>query len=265
MSEFGRVLREYPAGDPREAQVYCLCIDLVGSTRSGLRLSSGDSRRFYEALAEQITPHLRKTGLHGAVVKFTGDGWLVLTDSSRARCLCAFAILMARTFDRQMRKRLGRPDFRIPALRLSIASALDFHLAVLDRTDWVGDSARLAVRLNGYCRDNEVLVTSTVREAACRDFELRVLRLDQRPAPPKPLEDPSVPVYALLGFSRSLERDPAPGPCYSHVLREIGRRGDGAPVAPLPFDGDAEPADKSAWLRRWSVQRSRKLLAALFL
>ena len=63
--------------------VYCLCMDLIESTKAGLEFSTAKLDHFNISLVEQIRPHLVKLGLDDATLKFTGDGWLLMTHGSR--------------------------------------------------------------------------------------------------------------------------------------------------------------------------------------
>jgi len=59
--------------------VYCLCMDLIDSTKAGLEFITAKLDHFNISLVEQIRPHLIKLGLDDAMLKFTGDGWLLMT------------------------------------------------------------------------------------------------------------------------------------------------------------------------------------------
>ena len=62
-------------------QVYCLSIDLIGSTNSGLKFATSVLDNFNKSLVQQIKPHLEKLGLIHVLLKFTGDGWLLMTEN----------------------------------------------------------------------------------------------------------------------------------------------------------------------------------------
>ena len=89
-------------GKPKEADpytVYCLCIDMVGSTLSGLKLSTAQFDRFNRALVKQIEPHIDKLELKDALLKFTGDGWLLMTnEGKRVRHFLAWPCLWQTAF-----------------------------------------------------------------------------------------------------------------------------------------------------------------------
>ena len=64
-------------------RVYCLCIDMIKSTKTGLELPTRQFDRFNQELVEQIKPHLEKLELSDALLKFTGDGWLLMTNHEK--------------------------------------------------------------------------------------------------------------------------------------------------------------------------------------
>ena len=66
--------------EPTPRLTLCLAMDLKGSTASGLKLSTRKLDRFNLALVNQLSPYLRSVQLDHALVKFTGDGWLVMSD-----------------------------------------------------------------------------------------------------------------------------------------------------------------------------------------
>ena len=70
---------------------------MIGSTKRGLKLRSWELDRFNQALIDHIRPHIDALELKHAVVKFTGDGWLVMspTAASKLRCLAAPMIVVA--------------------------------------------------------------------------------------------------------------------------------------------------------------------------
>lgn len=67
---------------PSPRMTLCLAIDLKKSTATGMELPTKQLDRFNLALVRQVTPHLTAVGLQDAVIKFTGDGWLIITDNT---------------------------------------------------------------------------------------------------------------------------------------------------------------------------------------
>lgn len=134
--------------------VYCLCMDLIGSTEVGLELTTAQLDRFNLSLVEQIKPHLENLGLDDALLKFTGDGWLLMTkaeEDEEVRALCCLATIMAKRFQDEMSEKTGMSLDFIPPLRLSICSGRDIRVDLPNgRKDWAGDSARVATRASAY-------------------------------------------------------------------------------------------------------------------
>ena len=88
-----------PQAEPQT--VYCLAIDLIGSTKQGLRLRSWELDAFNKALIAHIRPHIEALELNHAVVKFTGDGWLVMSPTAASK-LCCLALLFRDSFRSEM-------------------------------------------------------------------------------------------------------------------------------------------------------------------
>ncbi len=62
---------------------------MIGSTKRGLKLRSWELDRFNQALIDHIRPHIDALGLKHAVVKFTGDGWLVMSPTAASMIVVA--------------------------------------------------------------------------------------------------------------------------------------------------------------------------------
>src|SRR3990172_8380471 len=85
--------------------VSCLSIDLIGSTKTCIEFSTLNLDRFNISLVEQIGPHLEGLGLSDVLIKFTGDGWLLMTyDISHVPALCCLAKIMASKFQEKLNK-----------------------------------------------------------------------------------------------------------------------------------------------------------------
>jgi tetratricopeptide (TPR) repeat protein len=153
--------------------VACLCIDMIGSTKFGLKLTNPQHDRFNGALVEQIRPHLKAFELTNSLVKFTGDGWLVLvkTEPEKIQLLCGLATVMAKKFQEEMGKKAKIS--KIPPLRLAICSGRDMCVELPPNNknkDWVGDSARRAVRTTAWCNENEIVICESIKDLVFRDF-----------------------------------------------------------------------------------------------
>src|SRR5687768_10181713 len=83
--------------------VYCLSIDMIKSTEIGLSLLPWKLKKFNRALINQILPHLKALELEHAVVKFTGDGWLIMSPTAGFK-LCYLAMIFRHGFRNEMSK-----------------------------------------------------------------------------------------------------------------------------------------------------------------
>jgi hypothetical protein len=81
------------------------------------------------SLVQQIMPHLQHLGLSDALLKFTGDGWLLMTyKAEKVPALCCMATIMVKRFQQEMSQITGIDVKRVPALRLSICSGRDVSI-----------------------------------------------------------------------------------------------------------------------------------------
>src|SRR5437764_538728 len=124
--------------------VYCISIDLIGSTQAGLDLTTSALDRFNTKLVEQLNPHLIALGLTDAQIKFTGDDWLIMTDETQqVPGFCCLATIMVKRFQAEMSASTGIAEQNIPAVRVAVCSGRDLRIELSDgRVDWVGDSCR---------------------------------------------------------------------------------------------------------------------------
>jgi tetratricopeptide (TPR) repeat protein len=174
--------RAKPAIEPSPRLTLCLAIDLKQSTSAGLRLSTRRLDRFNLALINQLTPHLRAVGLASVRMKFTGDGWLLMSsDPDHAAPLCCLAVIMACNFQAEMGREASIPVDQVPALRLAVCWARDLEVELPDgQIDFVGDSVRHAVRACQVCLDNEILIDETVQRWVQHDFVTTRIDLEER-------------------------------------------------------------------------------------
>ena len=78
-------------------------MDLIGSTKTGLEFSTASLNHFNMSLVQQITPHLKRLGLSDTLLKFTGDGWLLMTHKAeKVPALGCLAAIMAERFQQEM-------------------------------------------------------------------------------------------------------------------------------------------------------------------
>ena len=84
----------------------------------GLRMTQVELDRFNRALVAQIEPHLEALRFEDLLIKFTGDGWMLMSpEVSEADRLCALATLMRETFDDEMQRRTDALRSNADALR----------------------------------------------------------------------------------------------------------------------------------------------------
>lgn len=173
--------------EPTPRPTLCLAIDLKGSTKSGLELTTKKFDRFNLGLVDQLGPHLKAVGLEDALIKFTGDGWLVMSDEhDLVAPLCCLARIMSQRFQFEMAESTGMPIENIPAMRIAVCWGRDLPVTLPNGTrDYVGSSVRRAVRAMQLCEDNEILIDDTVRSWVHQDFETQKIdheaRLRERP------------------------------------------------------------------------------------
>ncbi len=238
----------------------CLAIDLKKSTAAGLRLSTKKLDRFNLALVRQVTPHLTAVGLEGALLKFTGDGWLVISDDpEHAAPLCCLAIIMACRFQAEMGREAGLDPSSVPALRMAVCWGRDLLVDLPNgQRDFVGDSVRRAVRACQVCRDNEVVVDESVLRWVHHDFV--ATRLDVRErlrdlADAKFEEELSLFSLDELKVESAADLD-APE-YFVNTLAVIGRGGEAAALADevadtLQDEAEAPGADPAGLTARFN-------------
>ncbi len=253
-----------PSGEVR--LVYCLSIDLIESTLPGLRMTQGELDRFNRALVAQIEPHLEALSFDDLLVKFTGDGWLLMSpevkDGDR---LCALAVIMRERFAPDMQQRTALPATRIPGLRMAVCTGRDIRVqAFRGGFDWVGDSARRATRSAEFCFPNEILIDGSVQGLVMRDFMTQRIDPGARPGRRqrrRPEED--LPLWTLGELRIEAAEDWEAAAAYVYALSQLGRTdeateasrraadslGAGAVVVPGPGDGR-------------SIQRWNRLIAS---
>jgi len=250
--------------------VYCLSIDMIGATEVGLKFTTREFDRFNRRLVEQIKPHLEKLWLADALLKFTGDGWLVIThEVEKVPALCCLAIIMANRFQVEMSQISGIAIQHIPPLRLAICSGQDTYVVLPDgRKDCIGDSARRATRASGYCFPNEILIDEPVRYIVFRDFCVKPADVKQHPPKyqPRRMEE-DFPVHVLGELKPEVAADSEAPEYFVYTLSIIGRMKEAETVAHRVSErlgdevsklGIAEIAARQGILRSWN-----RLMASL--
>jgi class 3 adenylate cyclase len=211
-----------PADGPPPQTVYCLSVDLVASTEMALSLRSWEADRFNAALIQQIEPHLKALRLYDAVLKFTGDGWLVMSATAVSQ-LCCLALIFRGAFRHEMAKLSGLSLEKIPRIKASLCSGRDCEVNTPSgHKDYVGDSVRRAVRASGLCKDDEILVSTSVREWILHDFEVEQDNVSaQRPHPKKWEED--IALHVLAGLKAELKDGGSTPAEFVYTLGKIGK------------------------------------------
>ncbi len=216
--------REYSEEVSSADLVYCLCIDLIGSTSFMLGLTTPQQDRFNRSLVNQIRRHLKKLELTDCLVKFTGDGWLVMTDKrpTKVQALCCLATIMANKFQEEMSKKTGILVDKIPPLRLAICSGRDVCVELPPgNKDWVGDSARRATRASRWCKENEIVINDSVREITFHDFLITLITEKDHDKPDKWEED--FIVHSLGELRLEAAEDSEAPECFVITLETIGK------------------------------------------
>jgi tetratricopeptide (TPR) repeat protein len=210
--------------------VYCLSIDLIESTVPGLRMTQVELDRFNRALVAQIEPHLEALRFDDLLVKFTGDGWLLMTPEVRdAERLCALGAIMRDTFADEMRRRTGLPRARIPDLRMAICAGRDIRVQLWEGSfDWVGDSARRATRSASFCFPNEILVDGAVQSLVMRDFLTARIDPGTRPSRRMARLEEEIPLWSLEDLRIEAVEDWDAAAAYVYALGRLGRLDDAA-------------------------------------
>ena len=154
---------KYQLEQEGSAQILCLVIDIVSSATKAKKRTAEGNRKFYKSLVLQIYPHLEELDLLEAseTLKFTGDGWMIMSgaNENKAVALCCLALIMRHNFKSEMTKLTGRSESL--SLRITICSGHDFKLGIpiggggSQMADWVGDSARRAVRLQDCVKEGK--------------------------------------------------------------------------------------------------------------
>jgi class 3 adenylate cyclase/TPR repeat protein len=243
--------------------VYCLGIDLIESTMPGLRMTQVELDRFNRALVAQIEPHLEALRFDDLLIKFTGDGWLLMSPEVRdAERLCALATLMRDTFAVEMQRRTGLPSTRIPHIRMAICTGRDIRIQLWHGSfDWVGDSARRANRSAAFCFPNEILIDSSVHSLVMRDFLTSRVDPGSRPIRSVKWEE-EIPLWSLEELRIEAAEDWDAAAAYVYVLSQTGRLDDAAEAslrAASQIGGDGAALETPGDPR--TIQRWNRLIA----
>lgn len=252
--------KEKSAGEPAPRLTLCLAMDLKASTKTGLALSSRKVDRFNLALVNHISPQLQAVQLEHAVVKFTGDGWLVMSDEQEdAARLCCLAMIMSRSFQGDMHNETGIDTNSIPAMRLAVCWGRDIPVVLhTGQRDFVGSSVRHAVRACQFCGDNEILIDDAVKNWVAHDFITRKADMEDRlaSAPTAKMEE-ELSLHVLEELRPDAAVDPDAPVYFVNTLSVIGRAVEAESLASKISDqllrASGTLADQVVLLSRWNA------------
>lgn len=251
-----------PTSERTHLIVYCLSVDMVGSTKTSLKMASDHIDKFNNALMDQIRPHLMKLGLEGELLKFTGDGWLLMTaNTDMLRQLCCLAIIMSHKFQQEMSRLAGMEAKNVPPLKIAICSGKDIQVDLPNgKKDWAGDSARRATRLCACCKNGEILVNEPVKSEVYRDFNFSKVDVKTRQTdccqPPRMEED--FTVYALRGIKDNVAAELKGPECFVYTLGILGQKAKAREVAEV-LEHRAERLSKQQPVKKSDVEKATAL------
>ncbi len=199
-----------------------------------MKLSTRKLDLFNISLVEQIKPHLESLELTDVLVKFTGDGWLLMTDDvDRVPALCCLSTIMANRFQDEMNRETGIDIDKIPLLKITICSGRDVRVTLPDGgIDWVGDSVRRAVRASEWCSrsHNAILIDDAIRGIVFRDFATKLVDTEQLPQQPEKMEE-LFTVHVLGNIKPEVASDSEALGYFVYTLDAIGKVEEAAVVA----------------------------------
>jgi tetratricopeptide (TPR) repeat protein len=201
---------------------------MIGATKSTIQFSSYKIDRFNRSLVQQIEPHLKKLDLDKELLKFTGDGWLLITPHSNLiPQLCCLALIQRHCFQKEMATKTTISEDKIPPLRIALCQGRDIAVNLPDgRQDWVGDSARRATRAVQHCVTNasEILIQDAIVKASSlnRDFKLIRANIETRADYEKHKKEEPVELYTLQSINAEAAADADVSPFYVYTLNAIG-------------------------------------------
>jgi len=251
--------------EPTPRLTLCLAMDLLGSTTAALHLSSKRLDRFNLALINQLNPHLKAVGMEDCLIKFTGDGWLVMSDvQSDVAPLCCLAVIMASQFQAEISRQASMAREKVPAMRLALCWGRDLEVILMNgQRDFVGGSVRHAVRALQLCDPNEVLIDETVRTWISHDFYTSRVDIDERCTKYQPEKFEESQVLHRLDGLKAAAADDHDAPLYFvNTLSIIGRSSEAGRIAKGISDQlqqDIEENELSEDELRW---RWNRLLAS---
>lgn len=161
----------------RRHLVYCLSIHMSEPATSARTVGEAElarQDRFNIILAEHLKPHIRNLQLSDIFIKFTGNGFLLMTDlPDRVPALGCLGLILAESFNDEVARSFGIAQNRLPELRISLFSGRDRRISMPDgRREWVGDSLRKAAQLAMVEDTEKVLVDELVISLVQGEFKV---------------------------------------------------------------------------------------------
>ena len=207
--------------------VICLCLDMIGSTKKTINFSTNKLDCFNRALIQQIEPHLKQLEMEKELLKFTGDGWLLLSpNSSLIPRFCCLAIIQKHRFQIEMASKTLMSKQQIPPLRIALAIGRDIAVKLPEgRKDEVGDSARRAVRAAQHCFPNEILIAQALVQSGSlnRDFEIIEADVENRKGFANHKKEETLMLNTLVGIKHASAADLHTVAEFAYTLQAIGQ------------------------------------------
>ncbi|MBS3910182.1 MAG: hypothetical protein KGZ93_11285 [Actinobacteria bacterium] len=219
----------------RQHLVYCLSIQMsepATPEREAGEAVLARQDRLNVILAEHLKPHIHNLRLSDIFVKFTGNGFMLMTDrSERVRALSCLGVILANNFNDEVARAYGIAQNRLPALRISLFSGHDRRIEMPDgKREWVGHSLRKAAGLAMFPHTDRVLVDDSVLSLVRDEFKIE--RFDAAPVMDAGSDTEAAALLSILGeiVLESVVESGTPE-CYMYTLNALGRTEDAGYVA----------------------------------
>ena len=237
----------------RQHLVYCLSIQMsepATPERETSEAALARQDRLNVILAEHLKPHIYNLHLSDIFVKFTGNGFLLMTDrSDSVPALSCLGVILANNFNDEVAQAFGIAQNRLPALRISLFSGHDRRIEMPDgKREWVGDSLRKAVHLAMFLHTDRVLVDDSIRGLVGGEFKIE--RCDAEPVIETDADTEAAGSGWVLGqLDLDSSVDSGSPELYIYTLSALGRMEDAGHVAQTVASrliGDAGGEDAAA-------------------
>lgn len=159
---------------------YTLSLDLKNSVKCAQCWSSAQRDAFNQALVAQFRPYYEQfaygddTSELAELLKFTGDGWLlIIPEETRLKKLAALGLAIVRRFQADMSILLTGiiADGEIPGMRAALCGGADQPIILPDGNgDYTGDSIRWAVRITADWPTGKLWINGAAQNLIHQDF-----------------------------------------------------------------------------------------------